>query len=343
MNKTLLYAGILAAILALVYFFNGQQKTTTMNIEETAFAFEDTAAITKIRLEASDKRYILLEKKEEDFWRLNTYYSARPDAIKSILNTLRKVKVLHPVSKAAYENVQQMFDKPLRTVQIYTDNADVPTKTYYVGGMKGNKKGTYMKLEGAVNPYVTYIPAVDGHLVSRYFINLEEWRDRTVFQYDNPQRDIAHIEVVYPHTPEQSFQLFNDGKALTIKKLSETTKDLPVEELNEAFATEYLQNFHLLFAEAYQNDYPHQDSIRKSMPYCTIKVTDYRGKQKKAAIHYMPINRRSKKQFEADGTAVPYDLDRYFAFIHKGRDFMIIQQYVFEKIFKQYTDFFKTK
>ncbi|HXH17452.1 MAG TPA: hypothetical protein VNJ07_00085, partial [Chitinophagales bacterium] len=60
---------------------------------------------------------------------------------------------------------------------------------------------------------------------------------------------------------------------------------------------------------------------------------------KQMVVYHMPLNRRSKLQYDAQGNRLPYDLDRYYAVINNGNDFVIIQDFVFGKIFRKYSDF----
>ena len=342
MKKSLLYSLLLVSILVLAYFTVFQQQTNTIEKADTAFALKDTAIINKIEITGKDGRKILLERPTNNIWRVNTHYKARPDAIHNLLKTIRNLKVLHPVGKNALPNVQKMFEgKPLRTVKIYWENnAEMPIKTYYLGGLKANKKGTYMQIEGEELPYVMYVPGVDGYLVNHYFTDIVQWRDRGIFNYE--AQNIASIQVDYPHQPERGFSL-EVAKEPIVKNWE--GKDNPDTDkvVNEKAAFDFVSSFNGVYSEAYQNDYIKQDSVRQSLPYCKIKVTTTKGFENEVVIHYMPVYERSKKQFEEDGTAVDYDHDRYFAFIHKGNDFVLIQQYAFGQLFKTYEDFFRPK
>jgi hypothetical protein len=58
----------------------------------------------------------------------------------------------------------------------------------------------------------------------------------------------------------------------------------------------------------------------------------------------MPINQRTKQQTDPNtGRPMLYDSDRYYALINHNKDFVVIQQYVFGKILRQYDDFFDYK
>ena len=56
-------------------------------------------------------------------------------------------------------------------------------------------------------------------------------------------------------------------------------------------------------------------------------------------IFLMPVNKRSKSQFDEVGEPLKYDVDRMYALVNDGKDFAIIQYYTFGKILLGYDDF----
>ena len=72
-----------------------------------------------------------------------------------------------------------------------------------------------------------------------------------------------------------------------------------------------------------------------------MSVTDRTGETKKMTVFYMPLNKRSKLQQDQYGNELPFDLDRFYALINEGKDFVVIQNFVFGKVFRKYEDFLK--
>ena len=338
MNRTTLYILILFVLSLLAYFAINSRQSTTVNTEETAFAFEDTTAISKIHITDRNKRTATLYRQNSSTWTVNDRYYARPDAINTLLKTIKGVRIKSPVAKTAYDNVMKSFQNPIKTVEIYTDNVNSPAKKYYIGGTTNNKRGTHMLLDGFDMPYVTDILGVDGNLVIRYFSGEEEWRDRKVFSYQ--PNEIKSIEVAYPTVPQQSFRLDTQEGTFAVTPLDASAQMSDKAQLNQEVCEEYVQQFKQVFLEAFENDYLAKDSVKASIPFCVITVTNTQNQQRAMVIHYMPVNQRSKAQIDEKGRAIPFDSDRYFAFLNNGKDFVIIQQYVFGEILKNYKDFF---
>ncbi|OWY23733.1 DUF4340 domain-containing protein [Sphingobacteriales bacterium UPWRP_1] len=339
MNRIKIYALLLLLMAALAFYLLAGRNWGTVNRSETGFAFEDTAAISKIIITDNEKRTLSLTRKDAATWLVNNGFKARPDAMNTLLGTIKQVRMDKPISNAAYANVAEMFKNPLKTVQIYTDNANQPAHEYYIGGITSDKKGTYMQVKGSSKPYVVVLPGLEGNLVSRYFTIAQEWRDRLMFNLHYAQ--IAAVKVEYPGHPENSFLLTAAAKdSFTVEPLLASAKITnPKAMLNKPLIMSYLNSFKDLYAEAYENGYPRTDSLMKTQPFCLLSVTDKQGNTKQMEIHYLPVNQRSKKQVDEKGNTLLVDVDRYLAFINQRNDLVMIQQYVFGKLFRRYHDF----
>lgn len=336
MNKTLLYLFILIAIGALAFFMMTQQSSNTLKGEDTDFGVADTAAVNKVTITDREGRTVELTRQSEAVWKLNTGYKARPDAVSFLLRTLKKLQVVSPVSNAAKENVISMFLDPVRTIKIYTDQPDTPSKEMYIGGPTTNGTGTFMLLKGSQKPYIISIPGFEGNLTTRFFTNLEEWRDRLMFNLK--KSEIARVKLDYPGNIANGFDLkvLAPDSFLVQPQVAVNNAAL---KLNKPMIYKYLNSFEDLYAEAYENGYPKTDSLRAEQPFCVLTASDIHGKARTLSFYYLPNNRRSKKQVDEQGKPIPYDPDRFLAFTNNNKDLVMIQHYVFGKLLKRYDDF----
>ena len=85
-----------------------------------------------------------------------------------------------------------------------------------------------------------------------------------------------------------------------------------------------------------------QDSLFHVGPVNTITVKDKSGKENVVKIYPKPITQRSLAQTDPEGNPLKYDVDRMYAQVNNGQDFVLIQQYVFDKLFRQLSDFDST-
>ena len=194
-----------------------------------------------------------------------------------------------------------------------------------------------MEVNGQIasRPYVMYIPGFEGIVSVRYFLDEVEWRDTGIFDYKID--DISSVKLKYPTEPSSSFQIQVVNKDSFFIVPSDGSGDNL--KINKQGVLKYLSSFDFLNAEAYENENSIKDSLINTEPYLIMSVEDRNGNVKEMTVFQMPINKRSKLQFDQYGNKVPYDLDRYYALINGGEDFVVIQNFVFGKVFKTYSDF----
>lgn len=337
MNKTLIYLLVFLGIVLAAWLGINSLDSNTLNKTTTAFALKDTAAVTKILIEDNEGRRLQLDKKG-NWWQVNQGYKARPDAVERILQTLNKLKVQYPVGKNAYESVIENFEKPVRRVSIFTEDTANASKVYLLGGAPHTRKGTYMMLEGTDDPYVVHLLGHDGHLMTRFFTIPEMWRDRLLMSYE--ASNIERVKLEYPHFEESSFEVKAVADSFVVESLGGKVKLNETDKLNKPVLMQFLNSFEKIHIEGYENGYPKIDSVKASKPFVRLHITPKSGKERELVIHYMPLNRRSKLKIDQYGKKVPFDVDRFFAFVNDGKDFVLIQRRTFEGIFKRLEDFY---
>ncbi len=339
MNKTAIYFLLFLAIVGAAWLGINGLDTNTLNKTTAAFALTDTAEVTKIIIEDNEGRTLRLDRKN-DWWQVNQGYKARPDAVERILQTLTKLQVKYPVGKDAYQSILENFEKPVRRVSIFKEDSTQAAKVYLLGGAPHTRKGTYMMLEGTDDPYVVHLLGHEGHLMTRFFTVPETWRDRMLMNYK--AGDIASVKVEYPHFEESSFEVKAAGDSFEVKSLGGKVELNTEDELNKPVLMQFLNSFEKVHLEGFENGYPRIDSVRASKPFANITITSKSGNDHSLTIHYMPLNRRSKLKIDERGRDVPFDVDRFFAFVNDGKDFVLIQRRTFAGIFKRLEDFYYT-
>jgi hypothetical protein len=201
-KKTFLYAGILGALVLVITLTINSKQTATIKQELRDFAVDDTSSVNKIFL--ADMRGVTstLEKKDGG-WIVNGKYPVSESRIQTLLMTIKRLDVKHPVAIAAKENVLRELSAEGVKVEIFSNDKKI--KTYYVGGTTPSEEGTYMMLENSSAPFVVHIPGFRGYLNSRYFTEERDWRTRQLFVY-HPS-EVKEIKVEYTQQPQHSFSL----------------------------------------------------------------------------------------------------------------------------------------
>ncbi|MCD4734519.1 MAG: hypothetical protein K8R53_00620, partial [Bacteroidales bacterium] len=73
--------------------------------------------------------------------------------------------------------------------------------------------------------------------------------------------------------------------------------------------------------------------------YHIITLTDTAGVENIVKTYYKP---NDMLRFDMEGILYTYDLDRLFALINEDRDFVLIQYFVFDKVFRE-LEYFRVK
>jgi hypothetical protein len=333
---------VLLIVLALVILAVGLYLTnssTTLRKSEADFAVEDTALVTKIFIADKNNNEVTLTRETSGIWMVNGE-KAQPEKIRGFLKTLSDLKVRNPVPIVARNNVITRMATLAKKVEIYQilpriNLFNVVTlfpreklaKTYYLGDVTPDNQGTFMLMEGSESPYVVHIPGFRGFVAARYSALDYEWRDYTVFNAGIG--DIESVELEFPEDPEQSYRVeLTEDRDVKLYHFGD-----PVPEFDTARILNFLTSFNDIRFEALLNRQIDQhtiDSVLSTRPRTVLRLTTREGDLNEVKIYY-------KKGFAAlymeDGAALePFDLDRAYALVNDGKDFVLIQYFVFDKV-----------
>lgn len=337
-NKKLFILFIVLASAAAWFVINKNKGTIKPTLRD--FAVQDTASINKIFLADKSGNTITLERNATGGWMVNGKFNARPDAIKVLLTTIKKIDVKEPVGKNAQDNVIKRLSAKAIRCEIYQNNE--LTKAYYVGTETADQTGTYMILidpetmAPSAKAFVTYIPGFEGYLTTRYFTDERNWRDRTVFSY--VPSEIKSVKMESPEHPEQSYEVSaQGGNSFQVKMLA---NNKPLDNIDTLAVKQYLSYFKQLNFESFEVEVtPNQiDSILKSTPINILTVTDAAGKANKVSFYTRP---NLKKVLDENEKPLPFDPERMDAQMNDGKDFVMLQYFVFGKVLPPVTYFKK--
>ena len=336
MRKTLIYLFLLLLAGFGVYHFIYKDKGSVFSDKEDGFTVKDTADIGKLFLADMQHNTILLERTDSG-WYVNKHYKALQSTLNALLITLRTQGALYPATEKAHDNVIKEMSGSSVKIEIYNRKGE-KIKSFYVGGPVPGNNGSYMLMDnGAQNPYVVNVPAFTGYITPRYTTSIKDWRDRSIFQI--AQEDIKSVTIDYPEHPLNSFTLKQEGNKVTV----ETEKEIMAHNaFNERRASVYTKFFSNINCEGYMNGLEGLDSsIRTTQKFCSIDVVDKKNTHVHTEVFWMPVNRRSKNLLSSD-RYVPdkYDPDHYYAIINNNQDTVLIQNNVFEPIFRTGAEFY---
>ena len=307
-KKQLFYLALITLMAALIWFLSTDEKST-ISIDNN-FSVSDTSAVSKIFIADRSGTTITLDRVENK-WIVNNKYGVRKGAIKTILTTMRQIRIQRPVPKNAFENVVKNLATTGVKVEIYT-NEETPIKTYTIGSSTANHLGTYMLMDDAATPFVIHIPAFNGFLSPRYGItgnklNEKDWRTRNVFQLK--REDITRVIIKNIQKPEQSFILSTEPMTLL--------NNLGIEvDFNQEKVLALLNGFKLLNCESYKDE---KRRIEFASPLHELIVNN--DTLRTYAIGNL-VNKEKAENFT---------VKRMYATLNNG-ELMLIQDYVFNKV-----------
>jgi len=330
-NRITLIIFLLLAFAAIILVLTNRKGTIKESLKD--FAVKDTASITKIFMADKSPSQVTLTREAAGQWTVNGKFAARNDAMKTLLETINQIDVRAPVAKSAYNNVIKALSTSGMKVEIYSK--DKHLKTYYVGGSTQDNMGTFMMIENSSTPFVTYIPGFNGYLTTRYFTEEDLWRDRTVFNYYPDE--ITNIFVEYPNK-DRKYSYKIDAK--TFPAYSGDEKEKPI--VDTAKVSTIVGLFKHVNFEGFANGVPQQtkDSILATNPIAIITVVDNKGSKDMIKAYLKMLNKKDSVIVDDNGKPLKYDIDRMFALINNGKDFVVIQHYVFDAIMVSF-DYFK--
>ncbi len=328
-NIILLIIVVLVGLISLIVYYT-QTKDTARVYRD--FAVEDTASINKIFLADKQGNNITLERKD-GYWMVNDKYKARRDLLDVLLTTIKNLEVTMPVPESKLDFVLRSIAAYGIKTEIYQNNKLV--KTYYVGGAPENNIGTYMILEGSDVPFVVSIPGFSGFLTIRYNTEINEWRERIIFNYKI--EDIYQVKMHYPDQPENSFiavrnsatnyDLLNyDGSSVNFKFDTLKVKDYISRAKFfgfEAFILDSLQQFK-------------RDSLLTQPMVFEMSVVDINKNKKSFKAYY---RQNLDKLLDDNGELYPFDIDRMYAVVD-DKEVVLIQFYVVDQ-YSVKKDYFK--
>ncbi|HBS85101.1 MAG: hypothetical protein A2W91_01310 [Bacteroidetes bacterium GWF2_38_335] len=331
MKKQNIILLIIVLVLAglVVYFLKFYGKTSSDDCgngeEFKQFAVKDTASVTKIFIAEKSGKSVTLER-SKDGWLVNGKYPARKDAIFNILKTICRIEIKMPVSKSSHNTIVRNMAGRSTKVEIYDKNGLI--KTWYVGGATKDQFGTFMLMEidglMACEPQITHIPGFTGFLSSRFFCDVEEWKEKSIFKYKF--EEIKSLKIEDGENPDRSYIASNLGNN-RFELSSVSGKNFPA--FDTIMVKKLLAGYKKVFYESIVVSLSPQqvDSVIKSKPLKVITLTDNKGKKNIIKMFRRP----GDGLLDEEGKEMQWDPDRAFGYTDK-HGLIILQYFVFDPL-----------
>lgn len=330
---------IVLAIIAIILVFSS--SSSTFRKELSNFAIKDTSNVTKIYMVNKNNKDVLLEKQEDQTWLVDQKYEASPQSIKMILTTMMEISPRGPVPKASHNNIVKTLASSSVKVEIYQVVPRINlfnriklfpheklTRTYYVGNSTQDNLGTFMLLEGSSVPFVVHILGFRGFVAPRYSVDVDDWRDHTIFNHELPE--IEEITVEFPDKPLSSYKVKNvEDRSVALFPINGNSGPVPYDTLKMLrFITGFKD---IRFESLLHKEETYVDSILSSTPLQTITLRSKAGETVK--VKTFP-RENVYGQFDVEGNPYEYDTDKMYASVNDNDELLLIQYFVFDRIIK---------
>jgi hypothetical protein len=274
---------------------------------------------------------------------LNGKFPASSEMMNMLMGTLKSLKVKAPVSLASRDNVITRMAAIGIKVEIYQDDYRINlfdkiklfkheklTKVFYVGDATQNNLGTYMLMEDANQPYIVFIPGFRGFLYTRFSTRPDDWKSHVIF--NEKLIDIEQVQVNFIDQPEESFAVnVVDSKGnYDLTRLMDSRK---VDSYDTLKILNFLTSFRDLRYEGRLNNVlpPMKiDSIIHTPGL--VELTLITKEKDTTYVKFFKKNEVPAYVRNQPGVLVTMDLDRAYALINGGDDFVLVQYYTFDKV-----------
>ena len=316
-NKKIFFISLIILLCSL--FFIKENKTSSFNTE--LFSVSDTLSINKIIISDRYDNEIELRRNNNQ-WIVNDSYLVRNDAIKTLLSTLKNIRIKNLLSNEIENNIEKQISTLGVGIIIYNNNKKI--NSFIVGPSTRDHLGTYIYHLKTKKTFSTHIPGFNGFLSPRFGIQanrieINSWRNPTLIDY-KPNL----IDSIYSNNFSNSAKSFKliCGKENNIKNYqNETIKDVNYGTLNL-----FLNSFTNLNVEKYLND-----SLKNNLNSPYKKLIIY-SKNNIDSIVFYTLNRKK------DDDTKNYNIKRKIA-IKNNKDICLVQDYVFNNVLINIDDF----
>ncbi|HNR08930.1 MAG TPA: DUF4340 domain-containing protein [Saprospiraceae bacterium] len=299
-----------ARLVILLIWLVGYGCKTDPARQETDFRISDTAAVHRIEIYAPDGEKQNLERRPDGWW-INGKFPVRPDAIANIFRILPGVQVMfYPPDAAIAQMMQAIRGHGVRLV--FLDRGGDPIKSYRIGGMTNDERGTYALMDGFERPYVVHVPGFEGSLANRFTMPVEDWRDRMLFRH-RPE-SLTGLKLSYPDHPEEGFEIKRMEGRFELYDYGGRLM-----QTGESGIRAYLDVFSGIGVESIENDFEGIPEVLASRPHAVLD------------LNFLPDSSRTLKFFPiyVEGQQ---EVERLF--VYDGQDFFLAQTRILQKIFR---------
>jgi hypothetical protein len=308
----ILVIGIITIIILGWYTISLLNSEGSSDSQFIEFAIEDTNSVDKIIItDAFSNRMELVRK--ANIWTDSKGGCISQPNVHFILEALSKITFKGYLPQKAQEKFTELMAASHTKVELFQDGEW--TKTWYIGPAAQDHLGQIMLLETADDgksdyPVMMSIKGMYGIIEPRFFADPRKWICTNIFSLDI--NDIALIDVTYPKESYRSFSISQKNMKYSVNQNGEK-----LSELDTSNIFRYLQGFRKVHFELanYELNKKQCDSLKKTVPFCELKVKETSGKTTKLRMFRIASSTPQRNEF---GETVDMDMNKFWCQLPNG-------------------------
>ena len=289
------------------------------------FAIEDTTSVDKIIITDPFSNRIELIKKEE-LWTDSKGGCITQTNVNFILEAFNKITFKGYLPQKAQEKFTELMATSHTKVEIFQDGEW--TKTWYIGPPAQDHLGQIMLLETSGDgksdyPVMMSIKGMYGIIEPRFFADSRKWICTNIFSLDIDK--IARVDVNYPKEPYRCFSISQRKMRYILTQNGEKLADVDTSNIFR-----YLQGYRKVHFELanYELNNEQCDSLKKTSPFCILKVKETSGKSTKLRMFRIASSTPQRNEF---GESVDMDMNKFWCELPSG-DLVKCQYFTFNPL-----------
>jgi hypothetical protein len=257
--KILLGIFVLTSSYALYIILQPMFKENTFS---QTFQSIDTTNIQRIDYTYKGQAHQLVVKTKSK-WVIDDTYEIRTYLIDLVKQGFSRLTSKMPVPKNNQQYVIDYLKKNGVKMKITTEQG---VQTFYIITNENDLNSSWYLQEGASEPYVVYVPGVDGDVSNLFKLGAIEWRSKTLFK--SSPGSLQKLIVHYPNSKNDGFEIELINNQYVLKE---------VDKLDSARFFNYLSQYEQISVSKYLVGNP-KDSVENLLksvqPEAYIYVTD---------------------------------------------------------------------
>jgi hypothetical protein len=301
---------------------------STVETELIEFGFKDVTKIDRIVITDNFGRVMDLHlPKGAQQWTDKDGNCVSQEGVFYILDACKKIEFKGYLTDNSVKTTKDMMVTQHTKVEYYVNGEW--SKTWYIGQATKDHLGQIMLLDSkelglSDRPVIMAIKGMHGIIDPRFYADPLKWRCSEMIALQ--PNEIKKVEVNYPLQPARSFSVENFGNG----KYSVKQQNIQLQSIDTQYVMLYLNKFKKIHFEMpnYILNQQQVDSVRRSSPFCILKIDEMNGKSSKFRMFRIPSEEPKINEL---GQPVTYEIDRFWAELPSG-ELVKCQYFVFDPL-----------